>query len=202
MITFSRTLWTVLGLALPVIAMMAVLALPVAAGSPLLTTNPLGPSATGVPANKQAKIQKMADADAAAQAATTTKAQLAAKAADTGSTTARIATDPGAYVDPHFPVGSGMVIAVTDPPEGDMSIVVSNMWSHENPWMFVYAGRDAADTSLGVIVIRDEDSQTARLVVPGHGALTITGGWDTSLTLTGADGASVSLDLATQAVSS
>ena len=190
-------------LAVPALFILAVAGVPIAVGAGAPQPNAAGVPVGTVPADKQARI------DAGNRQAAAAQAKLApdAKAKDPGAPAAAPAAMAAAapangdgYLDPHFPVGSGMVVVTHDPPPGDSTIAVANMWSRQGPWLFVYAGSDAASPTTGLVVIRDRQSEVARIPVAGHGALQITGGSDAALTLTAADSTVLTLDLSTQTI--
>jgi hypothetical protein len=170
-------------IAASLILVVTVLALP-ARGAEELT----------ISADKQAFLDRHAAHIADARAGADDKA----KAVDAG-VPAGDPPDANVYLDPHFQVGSGMVVEVTDPPPGDPSIAVSNLWARSDPWLIVYAGADAADAKSGVVVIVHVGQMKAnRLSVAGHGGLRITGGDDSVLVLDAEDGTEFKLDLAAE----
>jgi hypothetical protein len=144
-----------------------------------------------IPAEKQAFLDRVGTEIGGARAIVDPKA----KALDP----AIPAADPpggNVYLDPHFAVGSGMVVAVTDQPPGDSSIDVVNLWARSDPSLIVYAGADSTDAKTGVVIIsHGPETQSTRLSVRGHGALHVSGGDDLVLLLDAQDGLRFKLDL-------
>jgi hypothetical protein len=117
-----------------------------------------------------------------------------AKSKDAGVPDASVSED-GVYLDPHFPLGSGMVVDSTDGPPGDDSIIVTSIWARTDPFVVLYAGSDAKDPSVGVVVLYDETTRTSqRYSSSGHGPLQLSGGSDDRIELHGSAGELVFFD--------
>ncbi len=148
------------------------------------------PTPDVLPPAKQAILAKQ-------DAAISVGQSLAASRPKSADTATPVPADPGSYVAPHFAIGSGNVVATTDPPPGDNGeIAVVTEWVRDPASPTVFTGSDPTDPSAGVVLAQTgEHGQPLRLVVPGHGALTIIGGSDTSLQLLAADGTTMTYDV-------
>lgn len=166
-----------------VLGLVLLLAGPVAAG---LSSD----SVDILPAEKQAYLDRIQ----AQYDATSLKLRADAKSKDGGVPNGSASQD-GVYLDPHFPLGSGMVVESTDGPPGDDSISVTSIWARTDPFVVLYAGSDSKDPSVGVVILYDETTRTSqRFSSAGHGPLQLRGGSDDRIELEGSAGELVFFD--------